>query len=149
MLAVADGTVFSGRRNRVGGTTRVSATGTQRLYYAHLGAFLFCSLRSTAACGGDVVGFVGNTDAEMTAYHLHLRDPPGVVLFLGYAYAELVSVSPRLAAREGRRLPPSVWAPTSPRTTGCALAAGAILLQSRTSLARARPGSLAQRSLGR
>ena len=149
ILAVADGTLFSVGRNRLGGNRLwLRDRDGNEFYYAHLAAFSPLAVDGGRVQAGDVVGFVGNTgDAEHTPYHLHFEIHPSSLLFLGYdgvvnpypylrAWQHLADVTFPSAA---------VWAPTV-RATGRAPAAGAILLQSSDiSVASGLdPGSLAQ-----
>jgi murein DD-endopeptidase MepM/ murein hydrolase activator NlpD len=149
ILAVADGTLFSVGRNRLGGNRLwLRDRDGNEFYYAHLAAFSPLAVNGGRVRAGDVIGFVGNTgDAEHTPYHLHFEIHPSSLLFLGYdgvvnpypylrAWQHLADVTFPSAA---------VWAPTV-RATGRAPAAGAILLQSSDiSVASGLdPGSLAQ-----
>ena len=149
VLAVADGTLFSVGRNRIGGNRLwLRDREGNEFYYAHLAAFSPLAVDGGRVEAGDVIGFVGNTgDAEQTPYHLHFEIHPSSLLFMGYdgvvnpypylrAWQHLTDVDFPSAA---------VWAPTV-RATGRAPAAGAILLQSSDiSVANGLdPGSLAR-----
>ena len=149
VLAVADGTLFSVGRNRIGGNRLwLRDRDGNEFYYAHLAAFSPLAFDGGRVQVGDVIGFVGNTgDAEHTPYHLHFEIHPSSLLFMGYDGV----INPYAYLRAWQHLTdvdfPSaaVWAPTI-RATGSAPAAGAILLQSSDISAASGldPGSLAR-----
>jgi murein DD-endopeptidase MepM/ murein hydrolase activator NlpD len=146
VLAVADGTVFSVGRNRIGGNRLwlQDDLGNQ-YYYAHLSAYTPLASNGLHVRAGDVLGFVGNTgDAAGGPYHLHFEIHPATLLFLGYD--GVVDPTPYLDAwRRLRdvRFPAGVaWAPQPFHSN--LPAPGAMLLQS-TDISTASgldPGSL-------
>ncbi len=133
VLAVADGTLFSVGRNRIGGNRLwLRDRNGNEFYYAHLSAFSPLAVNGGRVNAGDVVGFVGNSgDAQTTPYHLHFEVHPSSLLVLGYDGV----VNPTSYLRAWQHLAdidfPSaaVWAPTVV-ATGSAPAPGAVLLQS-------------------
>jgi len=149
VLAVADGTVYSVGRNRIGGNRFwLRDLAGNEFYYAHLSAFAPAALNGARVRAGDVIGFVGNTgDAEGTPYHLHFEIHPASMLVLG----EDGVIDPTSYLRAWQHLAdvtfPSaaVWAPTVVATAN-APAPGAILLQSSdiSTASGLDPGSLAQ-----
>jgi murein DD-endopeptidase MepM/ murein hydrolase activator NlpD len=149
ILAVADGTVFSVGRNRLGGNRFwLRDLAGNEFYYAHLSAFAPAAINGNHVRAGDVIGFVGNTgDADGTPYHLHFEVHPASMLVLG----EDGVINPTPFLQAWQRLtdvafPTSgVWAPTVVASRN-APAVGAILLQSSdiSSASGLDPGSLAR-----
>lgn len=149
VLAVAEGTLFSVGRNRLGGN-RLWLRDRQgnEFYYAHLAAYSPLAANGARVQAGDVIGFVGNTgDAHTTPYHLHFEIHPASLLFMGYD--GVVDPTPYLRAWQHAKdvdFPSAaVWVPTLV-ATGNAPRPGAILLQA-TDISTENglaPGSLAQ-----
>ena len=149
ILAVADGTVYSVGRNRLGGNRFwLRDLAGNEFYYAHLSAFAPAAVNGARVRAGDVIGFVGNTgDADGTPYHLHFEIHPAALLVHG----EDGVLNPTPYLRAWQHLAdiafPSaaVWAPTVV-ATGNAPAPGAILLQSSdiSTASGLDPGSLAR-----
>ena len=86
VLAVADGTVFSVGRNKVGGLRLwLRDRGGNTFYYAHLSAFSPNAVNRNEVKAGEVLGFVGTTgDAAGTPPHLHFEIHHVTLLGLGY-----------------------------------------------------------------
>jgi murein DD-endopeptidase MepM/ murein hydrolase activator NlpD len=148
VLAVADGTLFSVGRNKLGGNRLwLRDRAGNEFYYAHLAAYAPLAVEGAHVHAGDVIGFVGNTgDAVTTPYHLHFEVHPSSLLFLGED--GVVDPTPYLRAWQHATdvaFPAAaVWAPTLV-ATGKAPAPGAVLLQS-SDISTANgltPGSLA------
>jgi murein DD-endopeptidase MepM/ murein hydrolase activator NlpD len=116
VLAVADGTLFSVGRNRLGGNRFwLRDRAGNEFYYAHLSAYSPLAVNGARVTAGDVIGFVGNTgDADTTPYHLHFEIHPASMLFLGYD--GVVNPTPYLRAWQrvlDVEFPSAaVWAPT-------------------------------------
>jgi len=85
ILAVADGTVYSVGRNRLGGNRFwLRDLAGNEFYYAHLSAFSPAAVNGSRVRAGDVIGFVGNTgDAQGTPFHLHFEIHPASLLVRG------------------------------------------------------------------
>jgi murein DD-endopeptidase MepM/ murein hydrolase activator NlpD len=149
VLAVADGTLFSVGRNRLGGNRLwLRDRYGNEFYYAHLSAYSPLAVNGARVAAGDVVGFVGNTgDADTTPYHLHFEIHPASLLFLGYD--GVVNPTPYLRAWERAEdvdFPSAaVWVPTLV-ATGRAPRPGAFLLQASdiSTASGLEPGSLAE-----
>jgi murein DD-endopeptidase MepM/ murein hydrolase activator NlpD len=148
VLAVADGTLFSVGRNRLGGNRLwLRDRSGNEFYFAHLSAYSPLAVNDARVRAGDVIGFVGNTgDADSTPYHLHFEIHPASMLFLGYD--GVVNPTPYLRAWQRVKdvdFPSAaVWVPNLV-ATGKAPLPGAILLQA-SDISTANgldPGSLA------
>ncbi len=86
VVAVANGTLFSVGRQRLGGLRLwlVDEKGNE-FYYAHLQGYAPHARDGASVRAGDVIGYVGNSgDAEATPPHLHFEIHPASLLALGY-----------------------------------------------------------------